>query len=131
MSLSVTELFIIFFFSTFFVAVIAFSAYGYMLILLLKDSRKFKPKGGIQFLKFLWMLLIYYISRSFAGYFGYTQLTERSFYMEKDKPIRAAESEQDKLRYAFTLFSSAYVLFFVFLIATGISLLYILVDQFL
>jgi len=132
MPASITEIFIIFFFATFLVAVIAFSTYGYMLVLLLKDhSKKFNPKGPVQFLKLLWMLMIYYISRSMAGFFGYTQLTALSFYIEKDKPIRAAESEQGKLRKAFTLFSSAYICFFVFLIITFVSLLYLIADQFL
>lgn len=132
MPTSITEIFIIFFFATFFVGVAAFSSYGYMLILLLKDhSKKFNPTGPLQYFTFFVQLMFYYISRSLAGFFGYSQLTALSFYMDKDKPVRAAESEESKLKKAFTIFSSAYILFFVFLIITFVSLLYLIADQFM
>ena len=96
---SVAEIFIVLFFITFFVAILAFLAYSYMLILLLKNhSERFNPKGPMEFLKFNWTLLMYYISRSFVGFFGYNKFKDFSFYMDKDQPIKVAESEQHRLK---------------------------------
>ena len=77
---SVAEIFIVLFFITFFVAILAFLAYSYMLILLLKNhSERFNPKGPIEFLKFNWTLLMYYISRSFVGFSAIINLKTSHF----------------------------------------------------
>ena len=129
---SVTEIFITLFFITFFVAILAFLAYSYMLILLLKNhSERFNPKGPIEFLKFNWTLLMYYISRSFVGFFGYNKFKDFSFYMDKDQPIKVAESEQHRLKQVYSFFSGMYISFVVFFILTVITLLYAIADSFM
>ncbi|GEM_PF-696894 len=127
MAPSIESIFLGLFFITFFVGVAAFSAYGYLLVLLLKNhSEKFKPKGFFWYVRFQFLLLVYYASRAFSGFFGYERVAENSFYHQKDLSIKEAEIETPKLERVYNTFSTLYMIFFVLLAATFIAFIYMI-----
>ena len=127
MAPSIESIFIGLFFISFVVGVAAFSAYGYLLILLLKNhSEKFKPKGFFWYIRFQFMLLVYYASRAFSGFFGYERVAQNSFYHQKDLSVKEAEMETPRLTRVYNTFSTLYVIFFVLIVATFIAFLYMM-----
>lgn len=127
MAPSIESHFIGLFLVTFLVGVAAFSAYSYLLALLLKDhSHRFNPEGVFWYVRFWFMLLVYYASRAFSGFFGYQHVAANSIYHQSDYSIQAAEKESPKLTRIYNTFSTLYVVFFVLLIATFISFLYMM-----
>lgn len=119
------EIFLSLFAVTFLVALIAFSAYGYLLSLLLKNgSRNIRPDSLTGFIVFLWKLLVYYVQRSMAGFFGMSKGQDLEFIKTMDVEIKNVESEKKRMLSAYRLFSSAYILFFVLLICLFIVFLY-------
>jgi hypothetical protein len=111
------EIFLSLFAVTFLVAVVAFSAYGFLLYTLLKHrSEKFKTETVIDFLKFLWKLLVYYIRRALSGFFDIRVGQDLNFINTYDAEIKDAESNRERMISAYRLFSTAYILFFILLI---------------
>ena len=127
MAPSIESIFLGLFFISFVVGVAAFSSYGYLLILLLKNhSEKFKPKGLFWYVRFQFLLLVYYASRAFSGFFGYERIAVNSYYHQKDLSVKKAEMETPQLARVYNIFSTLYLIFFVLLIATFLSLLYMM-----
>lgn len=123
--LAIGEVFLSLFFLTFIVAVTAFASYGYLLVILLRNnSEKFNPKTPGEFLHFLWQLLFYYIHRSMSGFLGFEKGKGFKFILDKDRVVRDAESEQARLIKVYSIFSAAYILFFILFIALSITFIY-------
>lgn len=128
----IDEIFLSLFAVTFLVALIAFSAYGYLLVTLLKNhSEKFRPGNFIEFIGFLWQLMFYYIYRALSGFFGIEGGQELKIVKNYEGEIKDAELEQNKLLKAYRLFSTAYILFFILLICLMVVLLYMIVGPYL
>lgn len=128
----IDEIFLSLFAITFLVALISFSAYGYLLVTLLKNhSAKFRPDNFIEFIVFLWQLMLYYIYRALSGFFGIEGGQELKIVKNYEGEIKDAELEQNKLVKAYRLFSSAYILFFILLICLMVVLLYMIVGPYL
>jgi len=51
--------------------------------------------------------------------------------MDKDQPIKVAESEQHRLKQVYSFFSGMYISFVVFFILTVITFLYAIADSFM
>jgi len=125
-------IFLSFFVVTFLVAVVAFGAYGYLLVLLLRNhSEKFNPKTTAGYVVFLWQLMLFYIYRAMSGFFGMEGGKELKIVKEYEGQIKNAESEQEKLIKVYRLFSSAYILFFILLICLMVVLLYTILGPYL
>jgi len=123
--LSIEEVFLSLFILTFLVAVLAFSLYGYLLVLLMRGhSEKFNPKSAGEFIRFLWHLLFYYIHRSLSSFFRIEKGKELQIISEQDKVVRDAEAEQSKLIKVYSFFSASYVLFFILFLTLGFIFLY-------
>lgn len=127
-ALTIEIIFLSLFLVTFLVAVVAFGAYGYLLVLLMKNhSEKFNPKTTVEYLVFLWQLLFYYVHRAFTGFFGVEKGERFQFITEQDRAVKSAESEQRKLIKVYAFFSSAYILFFILFIILIVTFLYMVV----
>lgn len=125
--MSIEEVFLSLFILTFLVAVLAFSLYGYLLVLLMRGhSEKFNPQSAGEFIQFLWQLLFYYIHRALSGFFRIEKGKELKIISEQDKEVRDAESGQSKLVKVYSFFSATYVLFFILFIALSITFIYML-----
>jgi hypothetical protein len=119
------ELLLSLFAVTFFVALIAFSAYGYLLYSILKKgSSNLRPDSYLEFVVFLWKLLIYYVQRSMKGFFDVSLGEDLDFLSSIDGEIKNVESKQKRMLIAYRLFSTAYILFFILLICLFIVFLY-------
>lgn len=126
------EIFLSLFVITFVVALIAFAAYGYLLITLLKNhSKKFRPENLIEFIGFLWQLILYYIHKALPGFFEIERSREMKIVKEYEGEIKNAASEHEKLVKIYRLFSSAYILFFILLICLLVVLLYMVFGPYL
>ncbi len=126
--MTIEIIFLSIFLVTFLVAVVAFSSYGYLLVLLMKNhSEKFNPKTAPQFMLFLLQLLFYYVHRAFTTFFGVEKGKQMKFITEQDRAVRSAESEQKKLIKVYAFFSSAYILFFILFIILIVTFLYMVV----
>lgn len=126
--MTIETIFLSLFITTFFVALIAFGAYGYLLLLLTRNhAEKFNPTGAVEFLYFLWTLLFYYVQRAFTGFFGISSKKEFKRISKHARSVRQAEAEQKQLLKIYRLFSSAYILFFVLFILLMVTLLYMVV----
>ena len=126
--MSIEIIFFSLFIVTFVVAVVAFGAYGYLLVLLMRNhSEKFNPKTTIEFVVFLWQLLFYYVHRAFTGFFGVEKGRQLKFITEQDHAVKSAESEQKKLIKVYAFFSSTYILFFILFIILIVTFLYMVV----
>lgn len=126
------EIFLSLFAVTFLVAVIAFSAYGYMLFTLLKhQSEKFKTETVLDFLIFLWKLMIYYVQRALSGFFGIERGMDSNFINKFDGKIKDAETNQQLMLTAYKIFSSAYILFFILFICLMIVFLYMVAGPYI
>jgi hypothetical protein len=122
-----SEIFLSLFAVTFLVAVIAFSAYGYLLFTLLKHrSDSFQTNSVGEFLIFLWKLLFYYIHRAFTGFFGVERGQDYPFLESYHGEIKNAESDTERLLTAYRIFSSAYILFFILLICLILVVIYMI-----
>jgi len=107
------EIFLSLFAVTFFVAVVSFSAYGFLLYTLLKHrSEKFQTESVLDFFVFLWKLMIYYVQRALSGFFGIERVVDSEFTNRLDGEIKDAESNRQRMLTAYRIFSSAYILFF-------------------
>ena len=123
--MTIEEIFLSLFILTFLVAVLAFSLYGYLLMLLMRGhSEKFNPQSAGEFIRFLWQLLVYYIHRSLSGFFRIEKGKDLHIISRQDQVVRDAESEQTKLVKVYSFFSAFYVLFFILFIALAITFLY-------
>jgi hypothetical protein len=130
--LTLEEVFLSLFILTFLVAVLAFSLYGYLLVLLIRGhSGKFNPQSAGDFIRFLWQLLFYYIHRSLSGFFRIEKGKSLQIITEQDQVVRDAEAEQSRLVKVYSFFSAAYVLFFVLFIALAITFLYMVLGPFM
>jgi hypothetical protein len=121
------EIFLSLFAVTFLVAVIAFSAYGFMLYALLKHrSESFQTNSIGEFLMFLWKLMFYYIHRAFTGFFGIERGQDYPFLENYDGEVKNAEADTERLLTAYRIFSSAYILFFILLICLMLVVIYMI-----
>lgn len=128
----IDEIFLSLFAVTFIVALVAFGAYGYLLVNLLRHhSEKYNPTTPWEFLRFLWQLLIFYVHRSMSGFLGIRKGESLPFIETHNREIRRAESEHKKLINIYRVFSSAYILFFFLLICLFITLLYMIAGAYL
>jgi len=123
--LSIEEVFLSLFILTFLVAVLAFSLYGYLLVLLMRGhSEKFNPQSAGEFIQFLWQLLFYYIHRSLSGFFRIDKGKGLKVISEHHKDVKDAESGHSRLVKVYSFFSASYVLFFILFIALAITFVY-------
>lgn len=121
-----TEIFLVLFAVTFFVAFISFSAYGYLLFTLLKHrSDSFKTESIGDFIAFLWKLLLYYINRAVSGFFDIQIIKDKDFLKVYHGEITDEESTRDRMVSAYKLFSATYILFFILLICLFLVFLYL------
>ncbi|REL38723.1 hypothetical protein DYD21_01870 [Rhodohalobacter sp. SW132] len=129
--MSLELIFLSLFVVTFIVALVAFAAYGYLLVLLMRNhSEKFNPKTTLEFLLFLWKLFFYYVHRAFTGFFGIEKGKGIRFISEHNKAVKDAESQQSKLIKVYSIFSAAYILFFILFIWLVITFLYMVLGPF-
>jgi uncharacterized membrane protein len=123
-----SEIFLSLFAVTFFVALIAFSAYGYMLFVLLKNgSENLRPGSPLEFIVFLWKLMIYYVRRAMEGFFDLKKGRDLDFVKRFDGEIRNVESERKRMLSAYRLFSTAYILFFILLLCLFVVFIYLVI----
>ncbi len=126
--MSIEIIFLSLFAVTFLVAVVAFGAYGYLLVLLMRNhSEKFNPKTTVEYVVFLWQLLFYYVHRAFTGFFGVEKGKNMKFIVKQDQAVKSAESEQNRLIKVYAFFSSVYILFFILFIILIVTFLYMVV----
>jgi len=126
------EIFLSLFAVTFIVALVAFSAYGFLLYTLLKHrSGKFQTETAIDYLIFLWKLMIYYVQRALSGFFGIERGVGSEFNNRFDGEIKDAESNRQRMLTAYRIFSSAYILFFILLICLVIVFIYMIAGRYL
>ena len=124
--MSLEIIFLSLFVVTFLVAVVAFGAYGYLLVLLMRNhSEKFNPQTTIEYIIFLWQLLFYYIYRTLSGFFGIEKGRGLTFISEKDRTVKRAEAEQTKLVKVYKIFSATYILFFILFINLLVTFIYL------
>lgn len=130
--MSIEIIFLSLFAVTFLVAVVAFGAYGYLLVLLMRNhSEKFNPETTAEYVVFLWQLMLFYIYRAMSGFFGIEGVKELKIVKEYGGQIKRAESKQEKLIKVYRLFSSAYILFFILLICLMVVFLYMILGPYL
>jgi uncharacterized protein with PQ loop repeat len=126
------EIFLSLFAVTFLVAVVAFSAYGYLLFTLLKHrSEKLRPNSTLEFITFLWKLLIYYIQRALSGFFDIKVGQKLDFIKTYDGEIKDAESNRGRMISAYRLFSTAYILFFILIVCLILVFIYMVAGPYL
>jgi len=126
------EIFLSLFVVTFLVAVVAFSAYGFLLYTLLKHrSEKFRTESILDFFLFLWKLMIYYVQRALSGFFGIERIRNSDFTNRFDGEIKDAESNRQRMLTAYQIFSSAYILFFILFICLVIVFIYMVAGQYM
>jgi hypothetical protein len=126
------EIFLSLFAVTFLVAVVAFSAYGYLLFTLLKHrSEKFRPDSIPEFIDFLWKLLIYYIQRALSGFFDIKVGQNLDFIKMYDGEIKDVESNSERMISAYRLFSTAYILFFILIVCLILVFIYMVAGPYL
>jgi len=126
------EIFLSLFAVTFFVALVAFSAYGFLLYTLLKHkSEKFQTETVLDFFVFLWKLMVYYVQRVFSGFFGIEKERNSDFTTRFDGEIKDAESNRQRMYTAYRIFSSAYILFFILFLCLMVVFFYMVVGPYL